>query len=140
MSKKRFQFGVLAAVLAAVLTVPAAVAGTFTGKLNGHNCAHHGKTCPVDRLDPHLALEPDLVLQQGDGDYLFLRNVPRSVKIRHALKNVRVTGDLNERYGSVMVDEFQVKEDGSWETVWSQEAQQAEVEYLRNDGFWFVHN
>lgn len=132
--------GLLAASLAVAFAGTAAMAGTYTGKINGHGCAHMGKTCPVDRLDPHIALESDFVLQQGEGDYLFLTNVPRSVKVRYVLKDAQVTGDLNERYHSVVVDEFRVKKDGSYETVWSREAQEAERAYLANDGFWFAHN
>jgi hypothetical protein len=53
---------------------------------------HEGKTCPVDRLDPHIALERDFVLQKPNGDYMFLPNAPRTVKVRHVLSDVEVTG------------------------------------------------
>lgn len=140
MLSRHLKTGLLAASLAVAFAVPAAFAGTYSGKLNGHGCAHMGTTCPIDRLDPHLALESDFVLMQGEGEYLFLPNVPRSVKVRHVLEDAQITGELNDRYHSVTVDELRVKMDGKYKTVWSRKAQEAELEYLRNDGFWFAHN
>ena len=128
---------VLPALVLASIT--SAQAADFSGKINGHGCAHAGMTCPVDRLDPHIALEPDFVLQQPDGDYLFLVNVPRSTKLRYVLEDVKVTGDLNKKYNSVTVDEFMVQRDGRYKTIWSQKAQEAEWENLHGGGTWFSH-
>lgn len=117
----------------AILATPVSVmAETFTGKLNGHECAHKGKTCPIDRLDPHLALEKDFVLQDKSGDYYFLQ-MPRSVKARHALEYVTVTGELNKKYHSIDVNEFKVKKNGSLKIVWSKKLQQEELDSLYND-------
>ncbi|WP_419605286.1 hypothetical protein [Thiolapillus sp.] len=89
----------------ALLSAPAAImAETFTGKLNGHGCAHAGTTCPVDRLDPHIALESDFVLQKGSGDYYFLPNLPYGVKVRHVLEDVQVDGTLDKRYNQIDVN------------------------------------
>ena len=57
------------------------------------------------------------MLQQGNGEYFFLVNLPRDVKVRHVMRPVEVTGELNRKYNAVTVDEFHV--DG--ELVWSQE-------------------
>lgn len=114
---------------------PAMSASSYSGKLIGHGCAHQGAVCPTDRLDPHLALEPDFVLLKGTDDYYFLSNVPRDVKVRHALNTVEVSGDLNEKYRTIKVDEMRV----GGETVWSLEDQQKEWDYLHNDGWWFYH-
>ena len=100
----------LAFALPRTLAAPSVFAETFTGKLNGYGCAHGGKTCPTDRLDPHLALEPDFVLMQEGGDYLLLSNVPRSTKVRYALETVQVSGELNPKHHSVIVEEFWVKD------------------------------
>jgi hypothetical protein len=121
------------------LAAPSLMADTFTGKLNGHGCAHAGGTCPTDRLDPHLALEPDFVLQKADGDYVFLSNVPRDTKVRYALETVQVTGSLNPKYQTVIVDEFRVKTGDKYVTRWSQAAQKAEQDYLFKE-HWFQHN
>ncbi len=128
------QKGLAGLVLGMALAAPAAFAETFSGKLNGHDCAHEGKTCPVDRLDPHIALERDFVLQKPNGDYMFLPNVPRTVKARHVLSDVEVTGELNPRYQSIEVNELRVKSDGGMKTVWSKALQQEEFEYLYGEG------
>ena len=116
------------------LTAAAIQAETISGRINGHGCAHAGSTCPLDRLDPHIALERDFVLQKLDGDYLFMTNVPRDTKVRHALKKVRVKGELDDRYNAIVVDELQVEENGGFETVWSQRAQFIEWTYLQGTG------
>lgn len=107
-----------------------AAKGSISGTINGHGCAHHGETCPVSTLDPHLALEPDFVIQKANGDYYFMTDLPRSTKVRYALKNVTVTGEIDERYKNIFVDEFKV--DGK--TVWSRTAQEEEREKLYAEG------
>lgn len=89
----------------------------LTGRLNGHDCAERGTSCPVDRLDPHVTLEADFVLQQANGEYFFLVNIPRDVKVRHVMRPIEATGQLNRKYNAITVDEFRV--DG--ELVWSQD-------------------
>ena len=121
-----------------LLTLPSIVmADTFSGKLNGHGCAHAGTTCPVDRLDPHLALESDFVLQKDDGDYYFLTDMPTSVKRRHALAIVKVDGKLNEKYGAINVNEFRVKKGDSYKLMWSKAMQKKERESLEDAGLPF---
>ena len=122
--------GVLGLALGMLIAAPTAFAATFNGKINGHGCAHAGTTCPVDRLDPHIVLESDFVLQEADGSYMFIPNVPRSVKVRYVLGDVEVTGTLNERYQSIDVDEFRVKNGSDVKTVWSKAQQRAEYENL----------
>lgn len=118
--------------LSALLAVPATtMAETFSGKLNGHGCAHKGMTCPVDRLDPHLALESDFVLQKKDGDYYFLK-MPRSTKARHALEQVMVDGKLDKKYHSIDVNEFKVKTGDGYKVVWSKALQAQELDSLHN--------
>ncbi len=114
--------GLLSLTLGMVTAAPAAFGDTFSGKINGHECAHAGVTCPVDRLDPHIALERDFVLQKSDGNYMFMPNVPRDVKVRYALSTAEVKGDLNSRYQSIDVDEFRV----GGKVVWSKAMAKAE--------------
>ncbi|WP_419596986.1 hypothetical protein [Thiolapillus sp.] len=122
----------------ALLSAPAAImAETFTGKLNGHGCAHAGTTCPVDRLDPHIALESDFVLQKGSGDYYFLPNLPNlpyGVKVRHVLEDVQVDGTLDKRYNQIDVNAFRVKKAGSYKTMWSKAMQKKEQDALEDGG------
>ncbi len=107
-----------AAFSASALFSISASAETVEGKLNGYDCAHSGITCAIDPKDPHIALEPDFVLQKRDGDYIFLMNVPREVKITHVLKNAQVEGVMSKKFNSMTVDKFKIKDGETWKTVW----------------------
>lgn len=118
-------------LLTTLLMLPLMVnAATITGKLNGFECAVAGEVCPIDKLDPHITLESDFVLQKPDGTFYLLPNLPRDIKVRYALEEVQVSGDLNEKYNSIKVEEFSVKRDGSYRAVWSQAMQREQVEQL----------
>ena len=127
----------MALILATTVTVAATVrAETLTGMLNGQSCAQRGQLCPVRNLDAHLSLELDFVLQQADGDYWFLSNVPRDAKVRHVRKQVRVRGSVNQTYRSIDVDALMVETDEGLQTVWTPQAQQQAFEAIYHDG-WF---
>lgn len=98
------------------------------GIINGYNCATKGLTCPVDHLDPHLALERDFVVQKADGSFVLIPNVPRDVKVRHVLQRVRVTGDLNPKYDTLTAKEVAVydKQSKTFDPIWSPEMEKAE--------------
>ena len=112
---------ILSLMTAMVLNMPASAKTTnsFDGWMQGYNCATHGHKCPVDRLDPHLALEPDFVLMLDDGDYFLLPNIVRIVKAKYVHKPIRVIGDVNPKYKAIDVDKLQVKDGNSYKTVWS---------------------
>ena len=99
-----------------------ALGASVTGQINGYGCAHEGHSCPTESSDPHLALEPDFVLLKADGDYLFMSNVPRDVKVRHALEQVTVNGDVNEKLNNIDVDEFKVGDKLVWSKAMHYEA------------------
>lgn len=120
--------------LAGLLAAGSAPAETFNGRINGHSCAHNGEVCPIDRLDPHVALERDFVLQTADGTYYFMTNLPREVKVRHVLSQARVEGDLNPRYNTLLVEELQVKQGDAYRSVWSNAEQSAEWAYFVGTG------
>ncbi len=109
-------------------------AASFTGKLNGHGCAHEGTSCPVDRLDPHVTLEQDFVLITSSGDYYFLPNLSRDTKVRYVLQDVQVMGEKHARYNSIKVSELQVKKGGGWKTIWSPELQRNEWQAQQTRG------
>lgn len=111
------------AAAGALLAAPLAAAETFSGSILGHTCAEHGKACPVDKLDPHLAIEPDFVLSAGDGKHYFLVNVPRETKVRYALEKVTVKGELRAPYNAIKVSELVATVKGKPKTVWSPEIQ-----------------
>ena len=114
-----------------LLFATAAQAETIEGKLNGIECASHGEQCPTDRLDPHIALERDFVVQTADGKYYFITNLDRAVKARHALKMVRVEGRVSSRFNAINADEFWVKDGGKYNLTWSMKMQQDEEMRLR---------
>jgi len=62
------------------------------GTIKGIKCTHYKVEC-VDS-DKFIAMEPDFVLVVPNGEYYFMPNLSRSVKIRHAYREVIVHGDL----------------------------------------------
>ena len=112
-------------LLAALVSLPlSALAETIEGKINGLNCALTGFVCPIDKRDPVAALEADFVLQKPDGEYYLIPNVDRAVKARYFLEEVRVTGQVDSRYKAITADTLEIKQDGAYKTVWSQQAQE----------------
>ena len=119
---KKAPFGALFAALLLSMAAPTmANAKDVIGIINGYDCATQGLKCPADRLDPHVALERDFVVQQAAGSYILIPNVPRDVKVRHVLQRVRVTGDMDPKYDTMKVDKLAVydKKADTFETVWS---------------------
>lgn len=106
-------------------------ADTYHGKIVGYHCAHEGTVCPVDRLDPHVTLERDFVLVMNNGDYYFMPQLPRDVKVRHVLDDVTVEGKKEGKYNVLNVKEL--KAGDRQQIVWSASLQkQAEdaLEYF----------
>ncbi|MCG8428677.1 MAG: hypothetical protein MI754_15085 [Chromatiales bacterium] len=104
--------------LSLLYATSAMAAEMIEGRLNGLECAAHGEQCPTDRLDPHIALERDFVVQVGD-KYYFITNLDRAVKARHALKMVRVKGKMSKMFDAIQASELWVKEDGDYRLTWS---------------------
>jgi len=117
-----------------VLTIPFAAYGlprTMMGELQGLNCAMKGLKCPADRMDVHLATEPDFVLVQnveGRITYHRLINLPRDVKVRYVGEVVIVTGDVHPKDNSIAVDRFEVQRGVFYGVIWTKEMQQQEKE------------
>ena len=112
---------IVKSMLAGLLLLPLmANAGTVQGKLNGISCAVANVFCPIDKLDPYVALEKDFVVQQPDGTFYLLPNVDRAVKARFVLDEVTVTGDVNDKYKTVDADTIAV----NGKVVWSKQMQE----------------
>jgi hypothetical protein len=62
------------------------------GIIQGIKCTHYKVECV--NSDRFIDMEPDFVLVVPNGDYYFLSNLSRSVKIRHAYQKVMVQGVL----------------------------------------------
>ena len=116
-----FVFAMLFAPLSA-----SAQTKTITGTLTGFNCFVQGYTCPIDKKDPMLGLEKDFVLVTSEGNHYFLTNLGLGLKASHALETVTVTGDVNERYKTIKVNEFEV----GGKVVWSQKMQDEMLDEL----------
>jgi len=113
------------------LTIPFVADGAtqiIMGEIQGLNCAMKGHRCPQDRMDVHVATEPDfvLVLSVEGRRYHLLPNLPRDVKVRHVGESVIVTGELNPKDNSLVVDKFEAKQGMFHKVVWSKEMQQQE--------------
>ena len=98
---------VLVALLVPALMVNAEMV-TVTGKITGYTCLTKGYICPIDKADPMINLEEDFVLVTAKGDYYFMPNISVGLKARHALEVVTVTGTMNAKYKSIMVDTMSV--------------------------------
>ena len=94
------------------------------GIIQGAKCTHYQVECFND--DNHIALEPDFVLVMPSGEYYFMPNLNRSVKARHAYKNVRVHGELRrqELWVDRMVDIDKKKGGGRAKTTWDWSARE----------------
>ncbi len=115
----------------------AAGAGTISGKINGLRCAVEGTWCPMDRLDPYIATESDFVVVVSGGDFYYLPNLSRDIKVRHVLENVQVIGDVDSKYRTIQVEELHVKSGSEFKKVWSQEMQNFELKKLYGGGVGF---
>jgi hypothetical protein len=95
-----------------------------TGTINGLSCYINEATCPVDKLDPHVALETAFVLGIDADKYYLLPNVPRNILENLVNSQVRVTGKTINKYNSINVAKLEVKKGGSWKVVWSLKMQE----------------
>jgi hypothetical protein len=65
-----------------------------------------------------ISLEKDFVVVTADGKYYYLTNVGLGLKGKYALETVEVTGKINPKYNSMVVETMTVK----GKTVYSQKA------------------
>lgn len=134
--KRNIRIGLLLTIALAI-TVPFQVDGaqqkTLEGHMEGLNCVFQGHLCPVDNLDPHIALEPDFVLYRENVEYYLLLNIPRVVKAKYVGKPIRVTGEVQVKYKAINVDKLEVKRSGKYKMVWSKFSQASEWERWKKE-------
>ena len=108
------------AIMAFILSLPhlAVAQEVFSGTLKGWNCVFLRVECAIDKNDPHLALEPDLVLMTNETTHYHLTNIPRSKIIKYYKDRVRILGTLHPRYKEIRVDKFQVQREGQYKRPW----------------------
>jgi hypothetical protein len=116
--KKQMLLPVLLVVLSLLVIPLTANAETIKGKLEGLTCLLKGYLCPIDKADPMISLEKDFVVVTADGKYYYLTNVGLGLKGKYALETVEVTGKINPKYNSMVVETMTVK----GKTVYSQKA------------------
>lgn len=100
------------------------------GTINGQNCAILKTMCPIDKLDPHLATETGFVLNVKDGKHYLITDVSTAVLARHALEKVKITGEIDEKYGSIKASNLMVMKGDKYVEVWSKKAEQEERDKL----------
>jgi hypothetical protein len=122
-----FLLGVLALVLVPILANAEMM--TVTGKVTGLTCLIKGYACPIDKADPMINLENDFVVVTATGDYYFMTNIGLGLKGKYALDVIEVTGDVNPKYKSMMVQTIKFK----GKVVWSKD-----LEDQMNKSFPFV--
>ena len=107
------------------ICIPAmAFSGQWEGTIQGLSCAMHGKVCPTGMEDPYIAVEDNFVLYSDKGTWFLLPNINKGVMIRNLNEPVRVLGTKNEKHPAINVDEFQVRRNGEWKTVWTEEMEE----------------
>jgi hypothetical protein len=113
-----------------------AAEGTIEGTVQGFTCVTSGKVCPVGKEDPMIAAERVfVVLEKGGKDYYFVPNLDRAILARHINQMVRVTGNMNPKYRSINANKLEVKEGGSWKTVWSTEMERQLLDKMEKESW-----
>ncbi len=118
-------------VLLSLLVIPclAFSADTVEGRIQGLNCVINHRVCPLDYLDPHVALESDFVLYiEKDDNYFLLPNIPRAVKVRHVGKKAKATGRIHKKYQALEADMLEIESNGKYQKVWTLKGQVNEWE------------
>jgi len=121
--KKKIIVLIILITLAYITPVAVDAAQTVEGYMEALDCVIHGKLCPTDNLDQHMALVTDFVLFLGKGsEHYLLPNIPRNVKAQYIGKAIRVTGEVNKTYSAIKAKKLEVKRSGSYKTVWPRES------------------
>lgn len=104
------------------------------GTVQGFYCVTMGKTCPADKEDPVIGAERIFVVFTDEKEHYFVPNLDRAIMARYINDQVRVTGNLIEKYNSIDADSFAVYEDGEWRTAWTEEMARDAIKMLRAPG------
>ena len=121
-------FAIFLAIIATFATqVNAGEKIEIEGTIQGIKCTHYKVEC-VNK-DQFIAMETDFVLVVPSGEYYFIPNISRTVKVRHAYKKVLVKGERTgqEIWADNIVDLDKVKKGGKTKSTW---------DWTRHDEFW----
>lgn len=126
MNRKVLLAIVTGCTLLGITTFAFAAMSEVTGTLDGLSCAQQMKDCPVDGMDPHLALETGFVVKMDGGKHLLITGVDRSVTARHVHEKVMVKGTVNDKYSTINASAIMVNKGGKWVEIWSRKAEDEE--------------
>jgi len=113
-----------------------AQAGTMEGVLQGYGCAVIQKLCVVDRMDPRLAAENNFVIVDTSGTPYFITNIDSSVLAGNVLNQVRISGDINNKYKTIEADKLEYLKNGQWHELWSIKMQRQMQKEEREILYW----
>jgi len=98
-----------------------------SGTINGFSCIVKGISCPVDKMDPHLAFENAFVVQMSADKYYLIIDVPLNVLSRLALDKVKIKGEINEKYKTIEPSSIMMQSGDKWVEKWSMAMQRDEM-------------
>jgi hypothetical protein len=101
-----------------LLTPVFTTAADFTGTIQGFSCVTQGKTCPIGKEDYLATLENIFVLlvDAAKREYYFLPNVEREVLVRYINVQIKVSGELDNKFKSIKVKDIYMM---NGKMVWS---------------------
>ncbi len=97
------------------------------GTIQGFNCVSSGMTCPIDKIDAHVASEKAFVVLKEDGGHYLIGNLDRAILGRHVTKMVRIQGKVDHHIGAIFADSLEVKKGDNWKKVWTMAWEQEEL-------------
>lgn len=123
---KNFMTSTLIAAALTIIpaTLFAATPITLEGSFEGAGCMLYNKTCPADMSDGHIALEADFVFVLANGEYVFVPNLDRGLKIKYLHAKLKLIGKKNG--DAVRAEVVEMNKKGTFKKVWSLEEQEEE--------------
>jgi len=108
---------VIASIILMVPIISNAKEGV-TGKIVGYKSLFYQGIDPIDNQDPLIDLEDNFVLLMDNAVHYFLRNIPRSLKVKYYKNQVEVVGRIDKYYRYIDVDTMRIINNGESKIVW----------------------
>jgi hypothetical protein len=113
------------ASLMALFLISPALSETFEGTIEGADCIINGTHCAENRKDPHLCMVRNFVLLTVDGEYYFLPNLDRSLKMSCYKQNVIIDGRRSGK--TIRVSTLNREGANGYRCIWDWEEIKAEL-------------
>ncbi|BBO85446.1 hypothetical protein DSCO28_60120 [Desulfosarcina ovata subsp. sediminis] len=114
------------ASLMALFLISPALSETFEGTIEGADCIINGTNCAKSSKDPHLCMVRNFVLVTADGEYYFLPNLHRSLKMHCYKQNVIIDGRRNGK--TIRVNTLDLEGANGYQCIWDWEKIKADLE------------